>query len=619
MADAPLTIEGYAMIGDCQSAALVGLNGSIDWLCWPRFDSGACFAALLGTSENGRFLVTTAAPAKATRRYRESSLVLETLFDTQQGSVAVIDFMAPGASGGTLVRLVEGRRGQVDMRAELVLRFDYGASVPWVTRLPEGGVCAIAGPEMVVLRSPVDLRGEDMRSVGEFSVAEGERIAFVLSHGESHLPVPPALDGSDLLDRTERFWRDWSSRCQLGGKWAVAVQRSLLVLKGLTYAPTGGIVAAVTTSLPEQLGGVRNWDYRYCWLRDATLTLFAFMNAGYYDEAQAWAAWLHRSVAGSPAQVQIMYGIAGERRLPEWEVKWLPGYQGAAPVRVGNAAADQLQLDVYGEVMDALHQARSAPMLDPGHDRTGEGWALQVALVEHLETIWREPDEGLWETRGGRRHFTYSKVMAWVAFDRAIADAEAFGFHGPLERWRATRDEIHATVCREGFDPKLGSFTQSFGSSELDASLLLIPFMGFLPHEDHRIANTVAAVERDLLVDGFVLRYRTAAGTDGLPPGEGAFLACSFWLAMALHKQGRTADAEALFERLLALSNDVGLLAEEYDPAARRFCGNMPQAFSHVALISAATVLGGVTPMYKIPLGEGRAEGNPAAGHDRSK
>ena len=582
-----LLIEDYALIGDCTTAALVGRNGSIDWLCWPRFDSGACFAALLGNEGHGRFLLAPKSQGSATRRYRDNTLVLETLFDTPDGQVAVIDFMVPESRNSCVVRVVRGRRGTVPMRMELALRFDYGASVPWVTKRHGGnGIVAVAGPEMVVLRTNVELHGEAMQTVADFTVSEGQSIGFVLTHSASHLPVPLSIDADDALYRTEQFWTAWCDRMSYDGHWAPAVRRSLLTLKCLTFAPTGGIVAAPTTSLPEALKGPRNWDYRFCWLRDATITLFAFMSTGYYEEAAAWAEWLHRSIAGSPDQVQIMYGIAGERRLDEFTVGFLPGYQGAAPVRVGNAAASQLQLDVFGEVMDALHQARGAKMLT-----NTETWSLQRALLDHLGAVWQEPDEGLWETRGGRRHFTFSKAMAWAAFDRGVRDAEAFGLEAPLDRWREPRDAIHAAVCRDGYSEKLGSFTQSFGSEALDASLLLMPSLGFLPHGDPRIRGTVAAIERDLLVDGFVLRYRTEDGKDGLPGGEGAFLACSFWLAAAMHLQGRTAEARALFERLLGLCNDVGLLSEEYDPKAGRFTGNFPQAFSHVALITTALTL----------------------------
>ena len=523
----PSDIEDYALIGDCATAALVGRNGSIDWLCWPRFDSAACFAALLGGPEHGSFQIAPAiAGPPAARRYRDGSLVLETLFECEGGQVALVDFMVPGAAGGTLVRIVEGRRGAVPMRMDLALRFDYGMSVPWVTRRHGGnGIVAVAGPELVVLRTPILLRGRDLRTVAEFTVREGERVPFVLTHGPSHLPPPVSVDADDALYATEEYWAAWSARCTYDGPWADKVKRSLLTLKCLTYAPTGGIVAAPTTSLPEALGGVRNWDYRFCWLRDATITLFAFMAAGYTDEAGAWADWLHRSIAGSPEQVQIMYGIAGERLLEESTIPWLPGYQGAAPVRVGNAAATQLQLDVYGEVMDALHQARSAKLLT-----SPQSWSLQVALLEHLEEVWTQPDEGLWETRGGRRHFTFSKVMAWVAFDRGIKDADMHGLEAPVDRWRTVRDSIHETVCRDGYDGTLGSFTQSFGDPALDATLLLLPVVGFLPHDDPRVQGTVRAVERDLLVDGFVLRYRTEGGGDGLQTErERSWHAASGW------------------------------------------------------------------------------------------
>ena len=582
-----LPIEDYALIGDCITGALVGRDGSIDWLCWPRFDSAACFAALLGTVDHGRFQIAPVSPGTATRRYRDGSLVLETLFTTPDGEVALIDFMVPGADRSCIVRIVEGRGGAVPMRMELALRFDYGMTVPWVTKRHGGnGIVAIAGPEMVVLRTQMPLQGQDMKTVAEFTVREGERVHFVLTHCESHRPVPASLDADDALYETEAYWSAWSSRCTYDGPWADAVKRSLLTLKCLTYAPTGGIVAALTTSLPEALGGMRNWDYRYCWLRDATITLFAFMTTGFTEEATSWADWLHRSIAGSPEQVQIMYGIGGERRLTEWEAEWLPGYEGAAPVRIGNAAATQLQLDVYGEVMDALHLARAGKLL-----LSTESWSLQRALLEHLEQVWTEPDEGLWETRGGRRHFTFSKVMAWVAFDRGITDAETFDLEGPIDRWRTVRDEIHAAVCRDGV--RDGRFVQSFGSDALDASLLLLPVTGFLPYEDPRIRSTIEAIERELTQDGFVMRYRAEGGADGLPDGEGAFLACSFWLASALHNIGRKAEARALFERLLGLSNDVGLLSEEYDPDKKRFTGNFPQAFSHVALVNAAMALSG--------------------------
>ena len=585
-----LPISEYALIGDCSTAALVGLNGSVDWLCLPRFDSAACFAALLGTPENGRFLIAPQHPGKpATRHYRGDTMVLETVFSTAHGEVAVIDFMIPGAGNSSLVRIVEGRQGSVPMHLELSIRFDYGITVPWVTHRNGGnGIVAIAGPEMVVLRTPLELEGRDLKTVAKFTVRKGQRVPFVLTHGPSHLPLPLSPDVEDALYSTEAYWSAWSKRSRYQGPAADVVKRSLLVLKALTYAPTGGIVAAPTASLPEALGGTRNWDYRYCWLRDAVITLFAFMGAGYAEEAQSWARWLHRSVAGSPQQLQIMYGIAGERRLDEFELPWLIGYQGAKPVRIGNAAAGQLQLDVFGEVMAALHQARKTGLLEEI-----ETWSVQRAILEHLETVWEQPDEGMWETRGGRRHFTFSKVMAWMAFDRGITDAEAYGFDAPLDRWRAARQRIHELVWEQGFDQERNTFVQSFGASALDASLLLLPTAGFIEATDPCMVGTVAAIERELLVDGFVLRYRTGQVEDGLPEGEGAFLACSFWLASVMHQQGRTDEAAAMFARLVGLCNDVGLLSEEYDPHAKRFTGNFPQAFSHVALITTAMQMDG--------------------------
>ena len=599
--DGPLPIEDYAIIGDCNTAALVGRNGSIDWLCWPRFDSAACFAALLGSSGNGRWIIEPEradgdAPPRVTRCYRNGTLVLETVFETATGTVALVDFMPTdlkGSTGSAVVRLVEGRAGRVAMHMQLALRFDYGASIPWVTKLPhEAGISAVAGPEMAVLRTPVALHGRDMTTVAAFTVRQGQTVPFVLQRMPSHLPVPPPLDPHAALAETEAAWTEWCDRCTYKGPYQAAVRRSLLTLKALTFQQTGGIVAAATTSLPEQLGGNRNWDYRFCWLRDATLTLFAFMHGGYYDEARSWRDWLHRSVAGSPQQIQIMYGLAGERRLEEWEVPWLSGYQGAAPVRIGNAASAQLQLDVFGEVMDALHQSRQGGLRQAAH-----GWGLQRGIIEHLETIWEQPDEGMWEVRGGPQHFTLSKVMAWVAFDRAVKDASRHKLSGPIDRWRAVRDRIHAEICEKGIDPARGCFTQSFGSTELDASLLLIPMVGFLPYSDPRVIATVAAVEKDLLQDGFVLRYRTESSVDGLPPGEGAFLACTFWLADSYAALGRREEAVALFERLMALQNDLGLLSEEYDPQAKRLVGNFPQAFSHVALVSTAMNLSGHGPV----------------------
>ena len=526
------------------------------------------------------------------RSYRDGGLVLETVFTSPGGTVALIDFMVPELANSSIIRIVEGRTGRADMAMEMTLRFDYGASIPWVTRLPdETGTIAIVGPELTALYTPVELEGRDMRTVANFAVTAGERVSFVLRHGASHLPPPPPLEAEQALADTERYWSEWSQRCTYQGAYRGAVKTSLLALKALTYHPTGGIAAAATTSLPEQLGGTRNWDYRYCWLRDATLTLFSLMHAGYFEEAGAWRDWLHRSIAGSPDQIQIMYGIAGERRLAEWEVSTLPGYQGAAPVRIGNAASEQLQLDVFGEVMEALHQARNGGLV-----HAPESWALQRSIIRHLDGIWQQPDEGIWETRGGRKHFTYSKVMAWVAFDRMIKDAEDHGLEGPVDEWKATRDAIRDAVLEKGFHPGKNSFTQHFDTDSLDASLLLLPLVGFLPHDDPRVLGTTAAVERELLKGGYVLRYNTEGESDGLPPGEGAFLACSFWLVDNWSMQGRRPDALALFEKLLALRNDVGLLSEEYDPAARRMTGNFPQAFSHTALIASAMNLAEAGP-----------------------
>lgn len=581
-------IEDYALLGDCETAALVSRGGSIDWLCWPRFDSGACLAALVGTRDNGRWLIeATAADARVTRQYRENTLILETRIDTPDGAATLIDFMPPRGRNSAIVRLVRGERGSVPMRTELILRFDYGRTVPWVTRLSDGALRAIAGPDMVVLHTPVTVTGKDLTTVGEFEVSAGAIVPFVLTHGVSHLPPPDAIDPQSSLEGTERFWKQWAAQCQSEGEWADAVRRSLITLKALTYAPTGGIVAAPTTSLPERIGGARNWDYRFCWLRDATLTLLALMNAGYYDEARAWRDWLLRAAAGAPAQLQIMYGLAGERRLTEHELDWLPGYEGSRPVRIGNDAHDQLQLDVFGEVMDALHQARKG-----GLDGREDDVNFQRALLEHLESVWERADQGIWEVRGEPRHFTYSKVMAWVALDRGIRAAESFGLDGPIDRWRAIRSAIHDQVCARGFDAQKGSFVRSYGSKELDASLLLLPTTGFLPADDPRVRGTIEAVERRLFVDGYLHRYDTRTAEDGLPAGEGAFLACSFWLADAYTLLGRVDDARRLFERLLALRNDVGLLAEEYDTGARRLVGNFPQAFSHVALVNTAHNLG---------------------------
>ncbi|HEX6118634.1 MAG TPA: glycoside hydrolase family 15 protein [Dongiaceae bacterium] len=584
-------IEDYALIADCETAALVARDGSIDWLCWPRFDSPACFAALLGSSDNGRWLIAPAGPVQSVaRRYVEDTLVLETTFTTADGEATVVDFMPlrakeDGADISDLVRLVTGRRGTVAMKMELVLRFDYGSAVPWVEKLSDGsGISGVVGPDRVLLHSPVAVHGEDKRTVAEFSVKEGETIPFTLTHQASHLPLPSALDPLPARDKTIKLWRDWSSKSNYRGKWREAVQRSLITLKALTYRPTGGIVAAPTTSLPEKIGGVRNWDYRYCWLRDATLTLLALMQTGYYQEAEEWRRWLLRAIAGSPDQMQIMYGIAGERRLVEWEAGWLAGYEGSRPVRIGNSAVDQLQLDVYGEVMDALYQGRQGKLKE---DKTA--WALQMELTRHLENVWREPDEGIWETRGGRQHFTFSKVMSWVAFDRALKSLEREDPKAELcDHWRKVRQEIHEDVCRNGFNRAQNSFTQVYGSKHLDASLLMMPLVGFLPHDDPRIIGTVAAIQERLLDNGFVRRYDTAATDDGLPSDEGVFLACSFWLVDNLCLQARWDEASAMFERLLALRNDVGLLAEEYDTISKRQVGNFPQAFSHIALINSA-------------------------------
>lgn len=605
----PSKIEDYALIGDCETAALVARDGSIDWLCWPRFDSGACFAALLGTPDHGRWRIAPQGDVRATRRrYLPGTLVLETVFETETGSISVTDLMAPRLAGTAtprddtshLIRIVRGLSGTVAVRMDLTLRFDYGASVPWVSRVSEvtgaaaDGPCnmpgcalrAIAGPNMVTLRTPAPIRGENLSTVADFSVSEGEAMPFVLTYSPSHLPLPESVDALEVQVEVETRWRAWSGRCQGAGQWSESVARSLITLKALTYHRTGGVVAAPTTSLPEQLGGVRNWDYRYCWLRDATLTLLALMNAGYYTEARSWRAWLERAIAGSPAQIQIMYGIAGERRLGEWTIPWLPGYEGAQPVRVGNAAAMQLQLDVYGELMDALFIARKG-----GLDGDEASWSLQVALMTHLESIWQTPDEGIWEVRGPPRHFTHSKVMAWVAFDRAVKTIEQFHVDGPIERWRAVRDRIHAEVCAHGYNATRGCFVQSYGGAELDAALLMLPLVGFLPAADPRIQGTVKAIEEDLLVGGLVRRYRTEAVTDGLPDGEGVFLACSFWYVDNLVMQGRQDEARALFTKLLTLRNDVGLLSEEYDPHAQRLVGNFPQAFSHIALVNSALAL----------------------------
>jgi len=579
-----LRIEDYALIGDCRAAALVGRDGSIDWLCWPRFDSAACFAALLGTVDNGRWLIAPKdAQVVVSRNYRPDTLVLETEFQTGTGRATIIDFMSP-ADGAHLVRIVAGRSGRVVFQTELVLRFNYGASVPWVNRLEDDTINAIAGPERLVLRTPTSLYGEDLKTLGEFTVDAGQSIPFVLSYGSSFQSPPPTIDPFQALEHTEVFWRQWSHRCPAVEPWTEAVKRSLITLKALTYAPTGGIVAAATTSLPEHLGGVRNWDYRYCWLRDATFTLLAFMNLGYYEEAKAWRDWLLRAIAGSPRQIQIMYGVGGERWLPEQIIPWLSGYENSAPVRIGNDASQQLQLDVYGEVTDTMFQTYKAGMAP-----SERGRALRPVVLEYLSKAWRQPDEGLWEVRGGPQHFVHSKVMAWVAFDRAANEDAAGEFDEPPQRWREIANQIHAEVCERGFDRDLNSFVQAYGSKRLDASLLMIPLVGFLPASDPRVQGTLRAIEDKLLFDGeFVLRYETENSSDGLPEGEGAFLACSFWLVDNYILQGRHAEARKLFDSLLSRCNDVGLLSEEFDPMTGRMLGNFPQAYSHVGLINCA-------------------------------
>ena len=583
----PSRIEDYALIGNQETVALVARDGSIDWMGMPRFDSPACFSALLGAPEHGRWLVCPASEGvRVTRRYRDGSTILETQFEAVDGVVCVIDFMARRDGASDLVRVVRGVRGRVAMRTELAVRFDYGRIVPWVSRQDDGRLRFVAGPDRLTLATAIPLRGEGLRTVGEFEVGEGDEATFALTWSPSYRDDLSAPDACAALEQVESQWRAWSARLPEGDQVSEAVRRSLVTLKALAHWETGGIVAAATTSLPEKIGGPRNWDYRFCWLRDATFTLYALLGLGFVDEADAWRAWLVRAVAGSPDDLQIMYGVAGERRLDELELEWLPGYENSAPVRIGNAAAGQVQLDVYGEVIDALYVARRAGLAyDP------ISWSLECALVRHLETIWDQPDDGLWEVRGGRRHFTHSKVMAWVAFDRAVRSATEFGLEAPVERWAAVRDAIHHQVCERGFDAVQNSFVQSYGSTALDASLLLVAAVGFLPPDDPRIRGTVAAIERGLLRDGLVLRYDTGVAHDGLPPGEGAFLACTFWLADNYILQGRLDEAQALFDRLLTYRNDVGLLAEEYDPAAGRQLGNFPQAFSHLALINTATSL----------------------------
>jgi GH15 family glucan-1,4-alpha-glucosidase len=582
----PLPIESYALIGDCHTAALVGNDGSMDWLCFPRFDSAACFAALLGGPQHGRWLLAPQGEVRSVRRcYWDDSLILLTDFETALGRVRVTDFMPVSDERWDVVRIVECLSGKVEMRMELVVRFDYGSIIPWARRVGEMLVIT-AGPDTLELSASVPFEGENLKTVAKFAVAAGGTESFVLNYRPSHRAGQDTIDAQQALTRTAAKWHEWSQRCSYQGRWRGQVQRSLITLKALTYHPTGGMVAAPTTSLPERIGSVRNWDYRYCWLRDATFTLNALLLAGYGDEAKAWREWLVRAIAGSPDDLQILYGVTGTRRLDEVELPWLPGYEASAPVRVGNAAAKQFQLDVYGEVMDSLHLARLADMKP--HPIA---WRVQVALLQFLESHWDKPDEGLWEVRGPPQHFTHSKVMVWVAFDRAIKDAEANGLEGPVDHWRKLRDLVHAQICDKGFNRRINSFVQFYGSTHLDASLLLIPQVGFLPPDDARVLGTIEAIEANLLVDGLVLRYSTGTRIDALPPGEGAFLPCSFWLVDSYALTGRREQAERMFERLLALGNDLGLFAEEYDPAAKRMLGNFPQALTHMALINSARLL----------------------------
>ncbi|HXQ90907.1 MAG TPA: glycoside hydrolase family 15 protein [Acidimicrobiales bacterium] len=585
-----LRIEDYGIIGDTHTAGLVGCDGSIDWLCLPRFDSDACFAKLLGGDTHGFWRIAPVTDAyQARRRYRGDTLVLETEFETADGVAKVVDCMPIRESHPQVVRMVEAVRGEVAMRMDLVIRFGYGSMVPWVRRV-DGLLSAIAGPDALALWTPIETRGQDMTTVAEFTVSATEHIPFVLTWYPSHEAPPRPVDASYAVHDTQMWWEDWAATCTFQGEWRDAVMRSLITLKALTYQPTGGIVAAATTSLPETLGGERNWDYRYCWLRDATLTLESLMRGGFHEEALAWRDWLMRAAAGDVSQLQIMYGPAGERRLIEWEVDWLPGYESSAPVRVGNAASGQFQLDVYGEVLSALYEACNV-----GGPLSSSAWALQMALVEFVAENWEQPDEGIWEVRGPRRHFTHSKVMAWVAVDRAVRTIQEFGVEGPVERWKELRQTIHAEVCAQGYNEKVGAFTQYYGSDALDASLLMIPLVGFLPATDERVRSTIEVIERGLTEDGFVLRYRTedTGAVDGLRGHEGAFLACSFWMADCLYLIGRYDDAHAMLDRLIALSNDLGLLAEEYDVRAGRQVGNFPQAFSHVSLVNAAYNLSG--------------------------
>jgi GH15 family glucan-1,4-alpha-glucosidase len=587
----PSKIEDYALIGDCETAALIGCQGSIDWLCWPDFSSSACFAALLGTEKHGYWKISPAAEGwKSTRKYRDHTLILETIFESDDGAVRLIDFMPIREHNSTrnsdIVRIVEGIRGTMNLHMALSLRFDYGRTVPWVTALDtldDDGIRAIAGPAIVILHSSIPVHGENLHTAAEFTVNKGDRVSFTLTWGESHRPDPRPINAERALKDTEHFWRHWTSQLKYDGLFADAVERSLITLKAMTFRPTGGQVASVTTSLPECLGGPRNWDYRFCWLRDTTFTLLAMTTAGYYDEAAAWQDWLLRAVAGSADQVQIMYGLKGERQLVEWEVGWLPGYENSRPVRVGNAAAEQLQLDIYGELLDTFHHA-----LHGMGRHTSDDFRVLMLLLDHLESIWQRPDDGIWETRGGREQFTYSKMMAWVAFDRAILIAKKLRCKAPIEKWEKFRDTIHEEICRKAYDKEKNAFVQFYGAKHLDASLLLMPIVGFLPATDRRVRGTIEAIERELMAGGFVLRYDTEVVQDGLPPGEGVFLACSFWMVSALKAIGRERDARALFNRLLALRNDLGLLSEEYDVDRKRLVGNFPQAFSHISLVNAA-------------------------------
>jgi GH15 family glucan-1,4-alpha-glucosidase len=581
-----MKLEDYGFIGDTHSGALVGSNGSIDWLCLPQFGSDACFAALLGTNENGHWQIAPKGESvRGKQSYRGSTLVLETLFETPTGTVRLIDFMPPRGRYRDVVRILEGVSGRVDIEMKMIIRFDYGWTVPWVQK-PDGGLTAIAGPNALILRADVPTFGEDLSTMARFSVGKGERKSFVLTWHPAHETPPPSIDADESLGETEAYWNDWAARCTYRGEWREAVQRSLLTLKALIYAPTGGIMAALTTSLPEKLGGVRNWDYRFCWLRDATFTLYSLMQAGYTEEAAAWSHWLLRAVAGDPAQLQIMYGAAGERRLTEVQLAHLPGYENSSPVRVGNAASEQFQLDVYGEVMDAMHLARVMKI----DDKDSANWHLQRHLAEFVEANWMKPDEGIWEIRGPRRHFTHSKVMAWVAMDRAVRGVEEFGLEGDADRWRKTRQAIHDEVCERGFHQGRQAFTQYYGSDRLDAAVLMIPLVGFLPATDERVRSTIELIEKELVFDGFVQRYHPGKSTDvdGLPPGEGAFLPCSFWLVDCLHLIGREEEAREMFQRLLEVRTPLGLLSEEYDTEARRLIGNFPQAFSHISLINTA-------------------------------